>query len=81
MTHHPEIWGCILENLVSGRWTSLNEIYDIVERNLTLDREDFKPQSPTSNGPKWKRNVRNVLHHRNKKTGDIDWNGQEMYRV
>ena len=58
----------------------LQEIYGIVEERLTLDAEDFDPQSPTSDVPKWQRNVRNVLQYRKGK-GDIEWNGDTMYRL
>jgi hypothetical protein len=45
----------------------------IIEDHAKLDHEDFEPQSPTSNIPKWKRNTRNVLQYR-KSIGDIRWN-------
>ena len=67
-------------NLPRGRWVELGEIYRIVESNLSLDREDFEWQSPSSDIPKWKRNVRNVLQHR-KRTGEIEWDGQARYRI
>ena len=47
-------------------------IYQIVEQYSNLDAEDFEPQFLTSDIPKWKRNVRNVLQYR-KKTGEIRW--------
>ncbi len=59
---------------------SLEEIYETVEQHLSLDREDFEPQSPSSDFPKWKRNVRNVLQYR-KKTGKITWSGQGTYKI
>ncbi|GAG96252.1 unnamed protein product, partial [marine sediment metagenome] len=33
---------------------SLGKIYQMVERYGNLDVEDFEPQSPTSDIPKWK---------------------------
>ena len=72
MTHLPEIWECIKVNLPKGQWVPLERIYSIVEQNIQLDKEDFEWQSPSSNIPKWKRNVRNVLQYRKKK-GEIEW--------
>jgi len=63
------------------RWISVDEIYQMVERYGNLDVEDFEPQSPTSDIPKWKRNVRNVLQYRKdrKGTGEIQWDGDARY--
>ena len=58
MTHLPEIWDCSLGNLPKRRWVALDDIYTLIERNLTLDTEDYEWQSPNSEIPKWKRNVR-----------------------
>ena len=80
MIHLPEIWTCILHRLPKGQWVTLDDIYHLVERNLNPDEEDYEPQSPGSDIPKWKRNVRNVLQYR-KKTGDIEWDGQGKYRI
>ena len=80
MTRLPEIWVCLKQNMTKGLWTSLETIYEIVQNNLSLDTEDFQPQSPSSDIPKWKRNVRNVLQYR-KKTGEIEWDGSAHYRI
>jgi len=80
MTRLPEIWVCLKLNMTKGLWTSLETIYEIVQSNLSLDAEDFQPQSPSSDIPKWKRNVRNVLQYR-KKTGEIEWDGSAGYRI
>lgn len=80
MTSHPEIWGCMLAKLSRNRWMKLGDIYTLVERFLKLDKEDFQPQSPTSDIPKWKRNVRNVLQYR-KNTGEVKWDGRGSYRL
>ena len=78
MIHLPEIWNIILTHMPRGRWVSLDGIYRIVERYGDLDNEDFEPQSPTSDIPKWKRNVRNVLQYRKGK-GEIRWDGDAKY--
>ena len=80
MLHLPEIWDCIVDNLTKKEWFTLDEIYQLIERNNSLDPEDYEPQSPGSEVPKWKRNVRNVLQYR-KKTGEIEWDGSARYRL
>jgi hypothetical protein len=67
-------------NIPKREWMSLQDIYRIIEEKMTLDREDYEWQSPTSTVPKWKRNVRNVLQYR-KKTGAVEWNGSGFYRL
>jgi len=80
MTHHPEIWDCLRQRSPKGEWIQLEEIYSIVEAGLTLDNEDYARQSPSSDIPKWKRNVRNVLQYR-KRTGEIEWDGHGGYKI
>jgi hypothetical protein len=80
MTRLPEIWECIKKYLPRGQWTSLARIYRIVEDNISLDKEDFEWQSPSSEIPKWKRNVRNVLQYR-KKTREIEWDRDARYKI
>ena len=80
MTKHPDIWECIKKHLPKGKWVSLVDIYKLLETNLSLDKEDFKWQSPSSDIPKWKRNVRNVLQFRKGK-GEIKWDGQGHYKI
>ena len=78
MIHRPKIWNIIQTHMPRERWISLGEIYQMVERYGNLDVEDFEPQSPTSDIPKWKRNVRNVLQYR-KSRGEIQWDGNTRY--
>jgi hypothetical protein len=63
-----------------GSWVTLSAIYELIEKSWTLDAEDYEWQSPTSNIPKWKRNVRNVLQHR-RNTSDVLWNKAAKYRL
>jgi len=63
-----------------NEWISLYEIYDLVARYGQLDDEDYGPQSPTSDLPKWKRNVRNVLQYR-KCVGEIEWDKDAHYKI
>ncbi len=60
MTRLPQIWLCIRKNIPSGKWLDLQGIYQLVERNVSLDAEDLEWQSTSSDVQKWKRNVRNV---------------------
>jgi hypothetical protein len=80
MTHLPEIWSCLKLHMHTGRWFPIEELYRLIENHLSLDTEDYAPQSPSSDIPKWKRNVRNVLQYR-KKTGEIEWDGAANYRI
>ena len=80
MTRLPEIWLCINLHLPRGQWFELEYIYEIVENNIKLDTEDYEPQAPASDVPKWKRNVRNVLQYR-KRTEEIEWDGAARYKL
>jgi hypothetical protein len=78
MLRASEIWDIILRRTPRRHWVLLEEIYQLVQREDLLDKEDYEPQSPSSDIPKWKRNVRNVLQHR-KRIGAIKWDGQGRY--
>jgi hypothetical protein len=80
MTKHPEIWKCITNDMPRGQWVDLQDIYNLIRVELPLDQEDFQPQSPSSDIPKWMRNVRNVLQYR-KRIGGIEWDGAGKYRL
>lgn len=80
MTHLPDIWECIRQHLPRKRWVPIGDVYSLVQSKLRPDREDQEPQSPSSDIPKWKRNVRNVLQYR-KRTGEIEWDGQANYML
>lgn len=80
MTKHPEIWQCITDEMPRGQWVDLHDIYKLIRLRLPLDQEDFQPQSPSSDIPKWMRNVRNVLQYR-KRTREIEWDGAGKYRL
>ena len=78
--HLPEIWDIILKHMPRRRSVSLHEIYKMVEGYGNLDDEDFEPQCPNSDTPKWKRNVRNVLQYR-KRTREIEWDRHARYML
>lgn len=75
-----EIWNIIKWHMPRNEWLSLQEVYDLISRHTQFDDEDYAAQSPSSDLPKWKRNVRNVLQYR-KKTGEIEWDGDNHYRI
>lgn len=80
MTRIPVIWSCLKCNLQRNVWIDIQDIYKLVQKNVSLDQEDYIAQSPSSDIPKWMRNVRNVLQYRKTK-GEIDWDGQGKYRI
>jgi len=77
MTRLPEIRDAIEKSMKRSRVYSLSEIYDMVNIQCNLDKEDFDPQAPGSNQPKWKRNVRNGLQKMKDK--NVDWRGGGLY--
>lgn len=80
MIHLPEIWDLLKKYLKREKWYDLEEIYTIVEIHGNLDADDMQGQSPYSEIPKWKRNVRNVLQYR-KTIGEIQWNRNSKYML
>jgi hypothetical protein len=80
MIHLPEIWDIIQTRIPREQWVSLSDIYYTISHYGNLDDEDFEPQSPNSDLPKWKRNVRNVLQYR-KRNGQILWDGESNYQL
>ena len=80
MIRLPDIWDIILTRLPRNQWIPLDAIYQTVQQYGDLDDEDYEPQSPSSELPKWKRNVRNVLQYR-KGTGEMRWDGDAKYLV
>ncbi len=80
MIRLPEIWDIIQTHIPRGQCISLSEIYQTVSQYGHLDDEDFESQSPNSDLPKWKRNVRNVLQYR-KRNGQINRDGDANYKL
>jgi hypothetical protein len=78
MIHAQEIWDIMHEHMNLGKWFYIEDIYSLIEKYHTLEKDDFLPQAPKSTIPKWKRNVRNVLQHR-KSVGDLAWDGNRNY--
>ena len=79
-TPQPVMWEKIQRLLQRGVWVSLQDIYDLVEREINLAPDDFEPSSDNSREPIWQRNVRNILQYR-KGTGEITWSGDAEYMI
>ena len=60
---------------------SIQQIYDGIEKSLTLHPEDWEPSSPTNNHPAWKRNVRNVLQTDKNKPELLEQTKSSYYRA
>jgi len=67
-----EIWKVLETGLKPDSWTSLDEIYRLVQSKARVGTSE--PHLP------WKRNVRNVLQRR-KKSGEVAWDGKGSYRL
>jgi hypothetical protein len=67
-----EIWQILQSRLKPDDWTSLDEIYLLIETSVHAVKDE--PSLP------WKRNVRNLLQRR-KASGDVLWNGKGSYRL
>jgi hypothetical protein len=78
--HSDELWQAIQRVLRKDRWTRLADLYRGVAQLLTLDADDFEPEAPGSELPKWQRNVRNVLQRR-KALGHIVWDHAGQYKL
>lgn len=77
-TSATAIWQALLENAPRDSWLPLQDLYAIVQSNLSLQPDDFDPDAPGSDFPRWQRNVRNVLQHR-KEAGILRSGKAEYY--
>jgi hypothetical protein len=80
ITTSQEIWAVIEERLPRDQWVPLPLIYELIEQNIALHPDDFLPEAPGAQIPRWKRNVRNVLQRR-KSLGDIAWDRDGKYMI
>ena len=76
MSKSDEIRTCLEKNAKKNIYLSLSEIYNIIEKNLILDKDDLSSVTNEHKEPKWQRNVRNVLQS-DKETSNITWNKEE----
>jgi len=79
-TPQPLMWEVMQRLLPRRERVTLQQIYDLIEREIRLQADDFEPSSDLSNEPRWQRNVRNILQYR-KGTGEILWTGDAEYMM
>lgn len=80
MINSSEIWNCLKTHLSKNECITLQNIYKIIQKMIDLDSEDMEPESPNSNIPKWKRNIRNVLGNK-RLSGHIIRAGKAKYKL
>lgn len=61
MTNGTAIWEALRKHLPRRQWIPLEEVYSIVESNMTLDAEDLSRDRAHSIHPQWKTTVRTLL--------------------
>jgi hypothetical protein len=66
MTNDITLWATLHEHLPRKTWIPIEEIYQIVQRNVPLDTEDLGCRGMRSASPHWKRNVRRILHSKHR---------------
>ncbi len=71
-TPHSVIWETIRNRIPRDVWMDTKAIYALVESAIPLSREDLEPVTDYDSTPKWRRDVRHVLHYRK--------GTEEMYR-
>ena len=65
------MWEAILHNMPREKWVPLNDILEIVRKNVSLQGDDFSlATSGKDESIRWENNVRNTLQYRNM-TGEI----------
>ena len=81
MIRAEQIWHTIELHMPRDVWLGYPAIYSLIKDHNHLDREDYEPEEPGSNKPKWERNVRNKLQ-REKKKLHLDWDRRTVsYRL
>lgn len=73
-------WKIIVNNIPIGKWTSLHELYEIIEKNTIFYQEDLFPVDKNKNDTVWRRNLRNTLQYY-KSNGKILWDGNGNYKI
>jgi hypothetical protein len=62
MTNDTALWMALNEHLPRKKWIAIADIYIIVQHRVLLDAEDLENVNTRSANPRWKSNVRRVLH-------------------
>ena len=78
-TKQPVMWDLIRHRLPKGEWVGLQDIYNLIKKEIVLVSDDFEPTAATTTTPRWQRNVRNILQHRKDK--EIVWSGDARYMI
>ena len=79
-TKQPVMWDLIRHRLPKGEWVGLQDIYNLIEKEIDLVSDDFEPAAVTTTTPRWQRNIRNILQYR-KGTEKIVWSGDARYMM
>ena len=66
MTDDAALWTALRKHLPRKTWIPIVEIYGIISRRISLDAEDLECAGTRSGLPRWQRNVRRVLHSKQK---------------
>jgi 5-methylcytosine-specific restriction protein A len=75
------LWSSIQGILTENTWTPLQDIYAHVKGDVTFDLDDEQPEVGDAEQPAWKRNIRNVLQSRSKKSVERNQVGKGEYRL
>lgn len=62
MTNDTALWTALHAHLPRKTWVPIGDIYLIVQHRILLDSEDLGYRTTHSSSPRWKFNVRRVLH-------------------
>jgi len=79
-TKQPVMWDLIRHRLPKGEWVGLQDIYNLIEKEIDLVSDDFEPAAATTTTPRWQRNIRNILQYR-KGNEEIVWSGDARYMM
>ncbi len=74
------MWNLMCRRLPKGEWIGLQDIYNLIEKEIDLVPDDFEPAAATTTTPGWQRNIRNILQYR-KGTEEIVWSGDARYMI
>lgn len=61
MTTATAIWVVLRDHLPQGEWIPLEDVYAIVEKNISFDAEDLSHRPAGAVRPRWKATVRTLL--------------------
>jgi hypothetical protein len=62
MTDDTTLWTTLRKYVPRKRWIAIADIFLIVQRRTILDTEDLGQTNSRSDVPRWKSNIRRILH-------------------